>query len=385
VKGLTGTYLGQYHLKEIIGVGAMSTVYRAYQESLDRYVAVKVLLHHHDQQIATRFKQEARALAKLHHEYILPMYDFNDQEGLLYIVLQYVEGGRTLNDLLVPMEPLAALRLTGYLLEALDQAHQHGITHRDIKPSNVLLLPSNKPLLADFGIAKFRDTGLYLTSPGQIIGTPAFAAPEQVRGQAIDSRTDLYSVGVLLYEMLVGQLPFDADSPEAMFTMHAFAPPTPPRSINPNLPYALENILLRALEKNPDERYQSAADMGMALEQVAAEIGQAQARINIASPSRVDERDVDHRAVDALPNGHAIPHSKQETPTQQLDQSHSQKITVDLNVLEPAEPAAEPATNNAAPTAAREDVSLRFLLLLLLSGLVAVILGIALTFLLLGR
>ena len=267
---LIGKELGQYQLKEVIRRGGMATVYKAYQPALDRFVAVKVL-HNRDPQFAARFKREARAIAQLQHHNILPIYDYGEQDGLLYLVLQYIENGTTLSDLLgTPMDPAPALRLIRHVLDALEYAHQRGIIHRDIKPANILMPSPVWPMLADFGIAKLLNDDQRLTMPGLIIGTAAYMAPEQADGRAIDARTDLYALGVVLYEMLTGRVPFDADTPMAVLTKHAYEPPPPPRSLNPNLPAAVESALLRALAKNPADRYQSAAEMAADLERVAA-------------------------------------------------------------------------------------------------------------------
>jgi formylglycine-generating enzyme required for sulfatase activity len=272
--GLINRSFGQYKIIEPIRQGGMSTVYKAYQESLDRYVAIKVLAYDSDPQFVARFKREARAIAQLQHPNILPIYDSNEQDGMLYLVMQYIENGTTLGDLLdEPIESGRALRLVGKVLDALSYAHERGIIHRDIKPANVLLPAPDWPMLADFGIVKLPDDDdQKLTNPGLVIGTAAYMAPEQARGKPVDARTDLYATGVLLYEMVTGQVPFEADTPMAMLAKHAYEPPLPPRSIIPSLSPEVETLLLRALEKDPAARYQSAADM-------AADCAQAVIRI----------------------------------------------------------------------------------------------------------
>jgi serine/threonine protein kinase/formylglycine-generating enzyme required for sulfatase activity len=270
--------LGQYRIIEPIRQGGMSTVYKAYQESLDRYVAIKVLSHNHDPQFAARFKREARAIAQLQHPNILPIYDSNEQDGLLYLVMQYIENGTTLGDMLdAPMEPSRALRLVSKVLDALSYAHEHGIIHRDIKPANVLLPSPEWPMLADFGIVKLRDDDQKLTIPGLVIGTAAYMAPEQASGLPVDARTDLYATGVVLYELITGRVPFDASTPMAMLAKHAYEPPVPPRTIIPTLLPEVETLLLRALEKDPAARFQSAAEMSAACAQAAARIRRAAA------------------------------------------------------------------------------------------------------------
>ncbi len=272
---------GQYTIIEPIRQGGMSTVYKAYQESLDRFVAIKVLTHDSDPQFVARFRREARAIAQLQHPNILPIYDSNAQDGMLYLVMQYIENGTTLGDMLdQPIESGRALRLVGKMLDALGYAHDRGIIHRDIKPANVLLPSPDWPMLADFGIVKLRDDDQQLTNPGLVIGTAAYMAPEQARGKPVDARTDLYATGVVLYEMVTGRVPFEASSPMALLNKHAYEPPPLPRSINPDLPPEVETLLLRALEKDPAARYQNAADM-------AADCAQTVVRIKRSGTSQL--------------------------------------------------------------------------------------------------
>lgn len=272
---LLNTRLGQYHLIDIVGRGGMSTVYKGYQEALDRFVAVKVLSSHRDPQFAARFKREARAIAALQHHNILPVYDFNQQGDLLYLVLQYIENGTTLANMLGrPLQPVTALRLTSHVLDALEYAHKRGIIHRDIKPGNVLMPAPNWALLADFGIAKLMNDNQRLTLANQIIGTAAYMAPEQATGRPIDARTDLYAAGVVLYEVMTGRVPFDADTPMAVLTKHVYEPPPPARTLNPDISPLIEHVLQRALAKEPSERFQSAADMSAELLKVASQLEQ---------------------------------------------------------------------------------------------------------------
>jgi formylglycine-generating enzyme required for sulfatase activity len=275
---LSNSTLGVYHLIEVIRRGGMSTIYKAYQPTLERHVAIKVLPPHPDPQFALRFRREVRANAQLQHPNILPIYDYGEHEGLLYLVTQYIEHGATLGDRLgAPLEPGEALHLAIHVLGALDYAHQHGIIHRDIKPSNILMVSPSWPVLADFGIAKILgdpdDT--QVTLPGVLLGTPAYAAPEQVSGAPSDARTDLYALGVVLYEMVTGQVPFAADNPLTMLAKHAYEPLPSPRALNPGLPPPVEAVLLRALAKDPADRYQNAAEMAQALTSVAAWVEQS--------------------------------------------------------------------------------------------------------------
>jgi tRNA A-37 threonylcarbamoyl transferase component Bud32 len=274
MKELVNSYLGQYYLTEVIGRGSTSVVYKAYQSSLNRYVAIKVLTNYADPQFAVRFKREAHAVAQLQHPNILPIYDYGEQGSISYFVTQYVEGSTTLADMLAgrPSEPLTALALMQPLLSALTYAHGHGVVHRDIKPANIMMPRPDWPMLADFGIAKLLDDSQQLTPPGQSVGTAIYMAPERATTSTADVRTDLYSIGVVLYEMLTGQVPFSGVSPVEVLRKHVRTPPPPPTSINPSLPAPLEPVLLRALEKNPADRYQSAAELSQALERARGQI-----------------------------------------------------------------------------------------------------------------
>jgi len=275
VNDLAGRRLGQYQLREVIRRGGMSTVYLGYQPSLDRMVAVKVLAFPGDPEFAARFEREARAIAALQHPNILAVYDYGEQEDQAYLVVQYVEDGRTLVDLLrTPQQPDRCLELLERVLAGLGYAHERGIVHRDVKPSNILLASPTWPMLADFGIAKLlmESDREPITRQGFIVGTAAYMAPEQGFGFRVDARTDLYSAGVVLYEMLTGRVPFKADTPMAALVAQAYEPPPPLREINPALPGELEAVVLRALAKDPAERYQSAEEMAEALRMVRTEL-----------------------------------------------------------------------------------------------------------------
>ncbi len=276
MKDLTNEYLGQYRLIKVVGRGSTSTVYKAHQPSLNRYVAIKVLLRNLDPQFESRFRREAQAIAQLQHPNILPIYDYGQDEGLHYFVLQYIDDGSTLNDLIddQPIEPVRALGLMGHLLDALDYAHRQGIIHRDIKPSNVLLPRPTWPMLADFGIAKLIDDSQHLTPAGQTVGTAAYMAPERADSAAaeVDARADIYSAGVVLYELVTGHVPFDATTPLAVLMKHVHEPLPPPRDLNPDLPAVVEQVLFRALEKDPAVRYQTAAEMAQEVKRAILEI-----------------------------------------------------------------------------------------------------------------
>ncbi|MGH2593234.1 MAG: serine/threonine-protein kinase, partial [Anaerolineae bacterium] len=260
---LTGQRLGQYLILERISKGATSTVYKAYQEKLERYVAVKVLSPHFidEEGFLERFKQEARAVAQLDHPNILPVYDFDQVGDTVYIVMKYVDTG-TLKELVGgPLDLRITLEIFTQVGLALGYAHRQGVIHRDVKPGNVLLGEGNWALLTDFGLAKMRAGDRKLTKSGIGMGTPDYMAPEQAQGLPVDGRVDLYSLGCVLHEMLTGKVPFEADSGMAVVIKHITEPPRPPREINPKLPLAVEQVILRSLEKDPHKRYQTAEAM----------------------------------------------------------------------------------------------------------------------------
>ncbi len=260
---LTGQRLGQYLILERISKGATSTVYKAHQEKLERYVAVKVLSPHFidEEGFLERFKQEARAVAQLDHPNILPVYDFDQVGDVVYIVMKYVDTG-TLKDLMgTPMDLRVAVDICTQVGLALGYAHRQGVVHRDVKPGNILLGEGNWALLTDFGLAKIRVGDRKLTKSGIGMGTPDYMSPEQAQGLPVDGRADLYSLGCMLHEMLTGRVPFEADSGMAVVVKHITEPPRPPREFNPQLPLAVEQAIMRTLEKDSARRYQSAEAM----------------------------------------------------------------------------------------------------------------------------
>jgi serine/threonine protein kinase len=263
---LIGQTLGQYHIVEFIGAGGMASVYKAYQPSLDRYVAIKVLPAQHalTSGFKDRFILEARAVAQLSHPNILPIYDFGLEEDLSYFVMKYVPD-RTLSHLMGrPMKLARVEHFFHQVAGALDHAHARGIFHRDIKPAN-MLLEGDWLLLADFGVAKITENSTAITSSGRIFGTPAYVSPEQAEGSPLDHRTDIYSLGIVLYEMVVGRVPFEDTTPMRVIFKHIYELPPSPRGRRPDLPEAIEKVILKALAKNPAERYQRAGELDEAL------------------------------------------------------------------------------------------------------------------------
>ncbi|HEX9066122.1 MAG TPA: Stk1 family PASTA domain-containing Ser/Thr kinase [Streptosporangiaceae bacterium] len=261
---------GRYELDGVVGRGGMAEVYRARDLRLDRVVAVKTLREDlaRDQTFQARFRREAQSAASLNHPSIVAVYDTGeDNTGMShvpFIVMEYVDG-RTIRDLLRDdrrLLPERALEITDGVLRALDYSHRAGIVHRDIKPGNVMLNRQGEIKVMDFGIARaVADTQATMTQTAQVIGTAQYLSPEQARGERVDARSDLYSVGCLLYELLTGRPPFTGDSPVAIAYQHVREAPVPPSRIDPELPAWADAIVLRAMEKDPNDRYQSAADM----------------------------------------------------------------------------------------------------------------------------
>jgi tRNA A-37 threonylcarbamoyl transferase component Bud32 len=272
LNNLIGQTLGKYQIIEQVGKGGMATVFKAYQPGLDRHVAVKVLpaYYAHEAGFEERFTREAKAIARLDHPHILPVYDFGQDDGLSYIVMKYVSGGTLKDRLGRSLAPKEALGILKQIAAALDHAHDVGILHRDVKPGNILIDEKGWVYLSDFGLAKMVEGSVQLTGTGTGVGTPAYMSPEQGQGLAVDERTDVYSLGIILYEMLTGRVPYDAETPMAVVVKHITSPLPLPRSINPTIPEPVERVILKALAKNPDDRFPRAGDLVVALEAAIA-------------------------------------------------------------------------------------------------------------------
>lgn len=255
---------GRYEIQEIIGVGGMAVVYKAYDCIDDRIVAVKVLKEEYlkNEEFRRRFKNESKAVSVLSHPNIVKVYDVSFGDRMQYIVMEYIDG-ITLKEYIDQQKVLTwneAVHFTVQILRALSHAHERGIVHRDIKPQNIMMLEDGTIKVTDFGIARFAESETR-TMTDKAIGSVHYISPEQARGGKTDSKSDIYSVGVMLYEMLTGKLPFEADSAVSVAIMQMQQTPEMPRALNPNIPEGLEEITLRAMQKDPEQRYRSASEM----------------------------------------------------------------------------------------------------------------------------
>lgn len=260
-----GENVGAYRIIEQLGQGGMATVYKAYHPALDRYVAIKALhpAIMEDPSFLARFEREAKVVAKLEHPNIVPIYDFSEHAGRPYLVMKFIQG-ETLKARLErgPLNKDEALRIVDAVADALTYAHERGYLHRDVKPSNILISPDGEIYLADFGLARIAEAGASTLSGDMLMGTPHYISPEQAQGTTdLDEGTDIYSLGVVLYELVVGRVPFSSDTPFSIIHDHIYTPLPLPRQVNPTVPEAVELVLLKALAKNREDRYGSVREM----------------------------------------------------------------------------------------------------------------------------
>ncbi len=268
---LIGRTLGQYRITEQIGEGGMATVYKAYQPSLDRFVAIKVLAPAHAKTpgFKERFFREARAVAQLSHPNILPVYDVATENDICYLVMKCISGSSMRDIMGEKMDLSRICRYIDQVAGALDHAHDRGIIHRDIKSHN-LLMEGDWVFLTDFGIAKIMEASTVLTSTGELIGTPCYMSPEQARGKPVDHRTDIYSLGIVIYEMITGTVPFKGETPYGVIYKQIHEPLPLPRAYRPDLPEDVERVVLKALAKEPEHRYDRAGLLAEALRSAVA-------------------------------------------------------------------------------------------------------------------
>jgi serine/threonine-protein kinase len=265
---LVGQRIGKYQFMEYLGYGAMARVYKAYHTTLDRYVAIK-LLHPHfasDADFVGQFKREAKNLATLRHPNIVQVYDFDIIDDMPYMIMEYIDGP-TLKNVIdetrrrhVRVSLSKSVRIIMNIGVALSYAHKRSMVHRDVKPSNVMLEKSGRVVLADFGLARLL-TGKRTTISGTVKGTPAYMSPEQGLGKSGEARSDIYSLGVIFYELATGQLPFDSDNPLAIAMKHVNEPLKSPKTFVPELPDRIEAIIMKTMEKNPTKRYNTVDEL----------------------------------------------------------------------------------------------------------------------------
>jgi len=269
---MTPTQIGRYEIKAELGRGGMATVYRAYDPSFEREVAVKVLPREflHDPQFHDRFKREIKTIAALEHPAIVPVYDVGEEDGVPYFVMRYMTGG-SLSDWINKgkFSMQDAARIIERLASALAYAHRKGIIHRDLKPDNILFDSNGDPFISDFGVAKFSAAAATNLTGSGVIGTPAYMSPEQAQGEKIDNRSDIYGLGVIIFQMLSGKQPYNADTPMGVVVKHLTAPVPEILKVSPDLPLETDAIIKTAMAKDRNERYPTATHLSRALNQVA--------------------------------------------------------------------------------------------------------------------
>ena len=320
---LEGQTLGQYKVIAQMGSGGMATVYKAYQARLDRYVAIKMLheAFQEDKNFLARFEREAKIVARLEHPHIVPVFDFDEYNGRPYLVMKYIEG-RTLKAELeaAPLTLDDILRIMPPVADALDYAHRQGVLHRDIKPSNIIIDTNGTPYLTDFGLARMAQLGDSTLSQDVLLGTPHYISPEQAMGNRdLDARTDLYSLGVVLFELVVGRVPFSADTPFAVIHDQIYRPLPKPSSINPEITPAVDAVLEKALAKAPADRYATATEMIDAFRRAVDQSGMTTLdpdRSSVASESLAKLRDDCRRERPAVAEPSRFPRRSHAAPKQ---------------------------------------------------------------------
>jgi len=337
MNNLVGNQLGKYELIRLLGHGGMAEVYEAFQPGTERSVAIKVLRGSGNEtpESIARFKREARSIAQLRHTNIIQVFDFDVDHDRYYMVMEYVQGG-TLNHYIHERGTLSAqeaLHVTVQLADGLAYAHARGVIHRDIKPSNILFadLEHQHPVLTDFGIARILSETA-VTADGRFMGSPAYLSPEVAMGQPADARSDIYGLGLCLYEMVTGRMPFTADGSTGMVAQHMIAPLPAPRQFNPDVHPALEMILDKALAKNRDHRYQSASEFKLVLERLAESLNGKPAVVIQPHPHRPHYRAASGTTILLAAGGAA--NESTTLPLETPGEFHSDSLPFDEPVVE---------------------------------------------------
>jgi serine/threonine protein kinase len=286
---MTPQSFGKYQVSDLLGSGGMAEVYAGIHPDLERRVAIKVILPQFaaENDFEERFRREARVVASLRHPHIVQLYDFDVVDGRHFMVMEHLDGGtlkdhlRSLRQRKSAMSLVEIVHLIAAMASALDYAHGRGAVHRDIKPANILFTATREAVLTDFGIAKLLEDAARLTATGGVVGSPFYMSPEQATGDAVDARSDQYSLGVVLYEMATGRTPFQGSSAVAVMTQHLNSTPPSPRAFNANLPAAVDEVLLKALAKRPADRFGSAGEFAHAFRQAVE--GQSSVAVPVAA------------------------------------------------------------------------------------------------------
>jgi len=355
--GLQSATLGKYRILESVGRGGMARVYRAYHPQLDRYVAIKVLRSDlaEDAEFRARFQREARAVAALRHPNIVRVHDFDAQDDVCYMVMELLEGDTLktrLNSYRLYGEQMPwgeSIRVLLDILDGLAYAHSEGMIHRDLKSSNILLTRQGQAVIADFGIAQIVG-GTQYTATGALMGTVEYMAPEQGRDGHSDARSDIYSLGIVLYEMLTQHPPFEADTPLAVLLKHVNDPLPPLRTCNPAIPEPLERVIRTALDKEPEARYQTAAEMRQALLEAAATAEIALPE-RISPPRAFTTAEAPSESVIVLSGSHRDQLAAADFADDDTDVTLNEKLSQAVAPASPETPAAQP------PIARRENIT----------------------------
>ena len=322
----SGKSIGRYHVVEPMGSGGMAVVYKAYDTRLERYVAIKFIRQEalQDPTSLKRFQREAHILAGLSHSNIVKVLDFGEYEGSPFLVMEYKPGETLKHHLGKPIAWKEAVRIILPVVRALEYIHQQGIIHRDVKPSNILLPAEGEAMLSDFGIAKMisNSDGAPLTAMGVGMGTPEYMSPEQAEGKEIDARSDIYSLGIVFFEMITGRAPFRADTPMAVVIKQISDPLPDPNDYLPSLPDMIRQILFKMLAKKPENRYETMCDLASALQAILTEaengvIIEPEAPVVMAAPSSRPPLP----AVNFAPSYQSIPVYQPPPPAKRQDNS----------------------------------------------------------------